>query len=92
MCADSAALPAVSEVLNLRLQVAHDVNPELHAALSALPARQRGERIRLLATLGIVMTTASAVSHPSSINDPTGTTDDKSRARGSLLDQVAASL
>ncbi len=92
MYAASVALPVVSDVLNLRLQVSPDVNPELHAALTALPARQRGERIRLLATLGIVMTTGSAVSPLPPIDNPTGKADEQSRARGSLLDQVASSL
>lgn len=57
------------------MTVTESVSPELFAALHEVPARLRAERVRMLATLGVVAGTAFAaraieLHKPSSQPDP----------------------
>ena len=82
----------MSDSLTVRLSVSRMVCPELYEAICDISPRHRAERLRTLATLGVVVSSSSSLSLSSPRAEPTDTPDAHTATRHSLLDQATAGL
>lgn len=82
----------MSTSLRLRLEVSPITHPELYRALQGILPRARGDRLRTLATVGLVASSSGvslALPPPSPAQD---NPDAHAATRTSLLDKVASDL